>query len=1003
MSTSAKTGLWFAILLAAVGCDDPLRLDGDGDGYCELDPCEDGSDPGDCDDADAEIHPGATEACNGIDDDCDGALPTDEADDDNDGFMICRDDCDDSDASVHPGASEICDGVDDDCDGDADEENATGCVIYYLDEDDDGYGAVASHACLCGASDPYDALVAGDCDEADAAVSPAAAEACDGLDNDCDGDTDEAGATGCSDYYRDEDDDSYGVIWDVACLCAASDPYDTTSYGDCDDAVPEAHLGAVEICDGLDNDCDGGVDEGFDLDGDGYSSCAGDCDDHDATILPGAAEVCDGVDQDCDGDIDEGVLSTFYADADADGFGDPASTTEACAAPSGFVADATDCDDADPTVFPGAEEACNGVDDDCDPTTDELTDADGDAYSAICDGDCDDSDPSVFPGADEIWCDGVDSDCDGAAELLVPTDHATIQDAIDTSSDGDVVCVAAGTYSETITFDGRDITVEGLDGSAATIIDGGGDGPVVTFDDGETADAVLRGFTLTNGYAEDGGGLYAVYADPTLEDLVLTGNESTGHGGGGYLYFCDSVISDLEVSSNTAAGSGGGLYVRNSTATPERLVVTQNSVTDGNGGGLYLRDANIVIDGATIDENTALNNWGGGMYAGYSEPEISDATFNDNLADYSAGVYFSQGYGAFTDVEIDGNIATQDYGGLYLAYSHPTLTNVSVSENEAYVREAGVTMTASSPSLYNVAVSGNHAPSYAGLMLWSGSCPDIEHLTVSENQADNYVGMVTANSDPTISNAVFLDNTVNNDDGGAMFLNGSSPILDHVLVAGNHAGASGGGIYVYWSTAHPVITNSLIVGNTAGAGAGAVCLAWDAQLTMTNVAVVGNVAGTAAGAFYLGNGDFSSFTNVIVYDNVAGVEAGGFSVGGVAPAISYSDVWGNSPDDFDGIPDPTGTNGNVSVEPIFLDYDPTADPYDWDLHLASTSPLVDQGDPSLADPDGGASDMGAYGGEGAEYWDLDNDGFFEWWLPGAYDPTTSPGMDPDDRDASVVP
>ncbi|MBK7876945.1 MAG: HYR domain-containing protein [Planctomycetes bacterium] len=117
-----------------------------------------------------------------------------------------------------------------------------------------------------------------------------------------------------------------------------------------------------------------------DGDGDGFGagpailSCGGsglvpnatDCDDSRSSVHPGAQETCNGLDDDCDVQVDEGVRLTFHRDADGDGFGDPSLTTLACSAPPGFVADATDCDDVNGAVHPGAQELCNGIDDDCD-------------------------------------------------------------------------------------------------------------------------------------------------------------------------------------------------------------------------------------------------------------------------------------------------------------------------------------------------------------------------------------------------------------------------------------------------------------------------------------------------------------------------------------------------------------------------------------------------------------------------------------------------------------
>lgn len=124
---------------------------------------------------------------------------------------------------------------------------------------------------------------------------------------------------------------------------------------------------------------------------------------------------------------------------------------------------------------------------------------------------------------------------------------------------------------------------------------------------------------------------------------------------------------------------------------------------------------------------------------------------------------------------------------------------------------------------------------------------------------------------------------------------------------------------------------------------------------------------------------------------------------GASLTVSNSNVWGNTTN-WVGYPDPTGTNGNIAVDPEFLDTT-ASDPVDWDLHLALTSPLVDAGDPTLLDPDGSPSDIGAFGGPDADLWDLDGDGYPSWWQPGPYNYATYPGLglDCDDLDIDVVP
>ena len=99
------------------------------------------------------------------------------------------------------------------------------------------------------------------------------------------------------------------------------------------------------------------VDTEIDQDGDGFLSSE-DCDDNNPEINTNAIELCDGLDNNCDGNIDEDVMTTFYADTDGDGFGNADNTAEACSAPEGYVLVANDCNDQNADIYPGAEKQC---------------------------------------------------------------------------------------------------------------------------------------------------------------------------------------------------------------------------------------------------------------------------------------------------------------------------------------------------------------------------------------------------------------------------------------------------------------------------------------------------------------------------------------------------------------------------------------------------------------------------------------------------------------------
>ena len=292
-----------------------------------------------------------------------------------------------------------------------------------------------------------------DCNDSDAAINPGAEEICDGIDNNCNHLADENATTT---FHADSDGDGYGNVNIFTEACNLPEGY-VEDGTDCDDTNSGIHPNATEECDGLDNDCNGEVDEDLqlvfyiDADGDGFgseiessdacqlqdglSAISGDCDDNDPSINPYATEQCDEIDNDCNGQIDEGVSLISYPDQDEDGFGDSSQPVDSCETPEGYVSIGGDCDDLETYVNPMVIEFCDGTDNDCDGDIDEpgsigeqslFVDSDGDGYGdaasmvddcpesgLVTNGlDCDDLDATISPAAQES-CNESDDDCDG--------------------------------------------------------------------------------------------------------------------------------------------------------------------------------------------------------------------------------------------------------------------------------------------------------------------------------------------------------------------------------------------------------------------------------------------------------------------------------------------------------------------------------------------------------------------------------------------------------------
>jgi len=330
---------------------------------------------------------------------------------------------------------------------------------FYNDLDQDGFYSYA------------------DCDDNDSTIYPGAPELCDGKDNDCNNEIDE-GLTIYT-YYIDLDDDGYG---DANVFMDTCQSFPITGFvandWDCNDLDALINPSVMEMCDGIDNDCDLMIDDSLTLftyyldnDNDGFGdvnvskdTCQNtpitgyvvnswDCNDQDSLVNPLAIEICDDIDNDCDQLINDSLtVYTYYLDGDNDGYGNPDMMIDTCQDTpiTGYVENDLDCNDSNDAINPDAEEICDGVDNNCNEEVDDglelytyYLDQDEDTYGTpdsfivtcwdtpivgfvVDSTDCDDNDVAINPAAEEIINNDIDEDCDGEDLMVGVLDAGTL-------------------------------------------------------------------------------------------------------------------------------------------------------------------------------------------------------------------------------------------------------------------------------------------------------------------------------------------------------------------------------------------------------------------------------------------------------------------------------------------------------------------------------------------------------------------------------------------------
>ncbi len=446
----------------------------------------------------------------------------------------------------------------------------------------------------------------------------------------------------------------------------------------------------------------------------------------------------------------------------------------------------------------------------------------------------------------------------------------------------------------------------------------------------------------------------------------------------------------VQAAINTASASGGDVWVK-AGYYPERIELriyahiyggfagteivrnnrdwtTNTTILDGQAGGSVVTSqvpgfATSTIDGFTIRNGSGTlsdsYSYGGGIYCYNSSPTIANNTIIGNSATYGSGISCEKSAPTITHNNIKGNsiTSTQGFGGgIYCSFSSPTIANNTITDNGHAYRGGGVYCYYSSPMITNNIIGENISVDGGGIYCWYGS-PVITHNTIANNSEVSGIssggGIFCYVSSPTIANNTITGNILHGY-GGGIYCYLSSPAITNNQITGNSASPGGG---ICCSGSSPTIVNNQITENSAQSGGGIYCS--DSSPAIVNNQVTGNSA-DSGGGIYSYNSSLAIVNNTIT-DNIAGImgQGGGiyfrdgsptivnsiiaFNTPGIyvynaSPTFRFNCVFGNASYNYSGITDPTGTNGNISTNPLFKDYQNN------DLRLLIGSPCIDVGD-----------------------------------------------------------